>query len=137
MKVNKILLCGLIIFLTFFSTACHKPNTIILFNTAPITKENMLNNATEFVAGKRIYYIFITEKPLTCQYIRVRIIKRDDKAQNQAIKMFYSNDFRLNKDQIYYYNDYIVMNESGNYCMIVYARDKLSIPLAVADFKVK
>lgn len=134
---RKQLFLVLFLFLTLFLTACHKPNTIILFNTAPITKENLLNNATEFVAGKRIYYIFISQKPLTSPYIRVRIIKRDEKARFDAVKIFYSNDFRLNKDQIYYYNDYIVMNEAGTYCMVIYSRDRLDMPLAVADFKVK
>lgn len=134
---KKLLTVLSILFLAFISSACHRPDTIILFNKYPITKDNLLENSSEFVAGKRIYYIFISEKPLETDSIRVRILKRDDKANYEAIKLVYSNDFRLNKDQIYYYTDYIVMNETGYYCMLVYPTNKLDTPLIKADFRVK
>lgn len=121
----------------FVFTACNKPTTIILFNREPITKENFLKNSTEFTVGKKIYYIFITEKPLKTDSIRVRILKKDDKANFAATKIVYSNDFRLYKDQIYYYNDYIVMNEAGYYCMVIYACNKLDRPLIIGEFRVK
>lgn len=118
-------------------TACNKPKTIILFNNVPITKENLLNNPTEFIAGKRIYYIFITEEPLKTDCVRIRILKRDEKANFETTKLVYSNDFRPYKDQIYYYNDYVVIHEGGYYCMMVYASNRMDRPLAIADFKVK
>lgn len=137
-KKLKLLLGLCFIFvLTSIITACHKPDTIILFNKYPITKENLLNNASEFVMGKRIYYIFITEKPINTDTIRVRILKRDEKVNFEPVKLVYSNDFRVKKDQIYYYNDYIIMNETGYYCMLVYAANKLERPLIKADFQVK
>lgn len=117
--------------------ACDKSKTIILFNNFPITKDNILNNSTDFTAGKKIYYIFITEKPLETDSIRIRIFKRDEKASLEAVNVVYSNNFRLYKDQIYYYNNYIVMNEPGDYCMTIYACNKLDRPLAIADFRVK
>lgn len=134
---KKLLTILSILFLSFISCACHRPDTIILFNKYPITKDNLLDNSSEFVVGKRFHYIFISEKPLEADSIRVRILKRDDKANYEAIKLVYSNDFRLNKDQIYYYTDYIVINEAGYYCMLVYATNKLDAPLIKADFRVK
>lgn len=134
---KKILYFILFIFLFLSLSACEKQQSIILFNNLPITKENLLNNATEFSTEKRIYYVFITELPLKTNQIRVRIMKRDEKARNQAIKVVYSNDFKLYKDQVYYYNDYIVINEAGAYCMAIYAKNDLSEPMAVADFLVK
>lgn len=121
----------------FTLTACNKAPTIILFNREPITKENFLQNSTEFTVGKKIYYIFITEKPLKTDSIRIRIIKRDEKVNFNTTSIVYSNDFRLYKDQIYYYNDYIVMNEAGYYCMAIYACNKLDRPLVIGDFRVK
>ncbi len=118
-------------------SACQNEKAIILFNNNPITKETLLNNATEFTAGKRIYYIFITQKPLKTNLIRIRILKKAGKSAFVPVKLVYSNDFRLNKDQIYYYNDYIVINESGDYCMAIYARNALDKPLAIASFRVK
>ena len=116
---------------------CNKPKTIILFNTIPITKENLLSNSSEFVVGKRIYYIFITETPLKTELIRVRVLKRDEKANFAINKLAYSNDFKLYKDQVYYFNDYVVIHEAGYYCMAIYAKNNMKRPLAVADFRVK
>lgn len=133
--------CNAFLVLFFFSTllltACGKPKAMILFNNNPITKENLLANSTEFSTGKRIYYIFITEEPLKTTFVRIRILKRDEKVNFETTKIVYSNDFRLNKDQIYYYTDYIVMNEAGRYCMYVYTKNELDHPLAIADFRVK
>ena len=118
-------------------TACNKPKTIILFNQAPITVDNFLNNSTKFVAGKRVYYLFITEIPLESDLIRIRVYKRDEKGDMAPTKVIYSNDFKLSQEhQHYYYNDYIVIHDAGYYCMTIYALNKLDRPLAVADFQV-
>lgn len=117
-------------------TGCNKTKTLILFNSNPITKETLLNNATKFPAQKRIYYIFLSEKPLETNAIMVKIYKRDAKADFCINKLVYSNDFRLNKDQIYYYNDYIVMDDAGYYYMAIFAMNGLDKPLATADFRV-
>lgn len=135
---KKILLYFILIVLSVgILSGCHKVRTIILFNNFPITKGNLLQNSTEFRAGVPIYYIFITEKPLDSNLIRIRILSRDSKVNNEVTKVVYSNDFRLKKDQIYYYNDYIVIHSSGTYCMAIYQRDKLDRPIAIADFRVK
>lgn len=126
----------LVLFLAFFATACCKPTSIILFNKFPITKENLLQNASEFVAGKRIYYIFITQKPLETDMVRVMVLKRDEKANSEPGKIVYSNDFRLNKDQVFYYTDYIVIHDAGIYCMAIYDKNNMERPLMIGDFKV-
>lgn len=120
----------------FFLTSCNKQESMILFNQNPITKQNLLDNATEFTKGKRFYYIFITEKPMESKIIRIRVFKRDDKAGGAPTKLVYSNDFKLRKDQVYYYDDYLVIDDAGTYCMVVYAADNLRLPMAVADFKI-
>lgn len=135
-KSKRFFIFFILCFSLFFS-GCDKPKTIILFNKNPITKENFLNNSTEFPVETKIYYLFITEKPLNTNMIRVRIVKRDEKAGNQLTSLVYSNDFRMFKDQIYYYNDYIVINATGCYCMQIYSTTALDKPLAVADFRVK
>ena len=135
--VAKILFLIVFFCATLSPCACKKLATILLFNTQPITRENMLDNSSEFEVGQKIYYLFATEKPLKTDGVRVRVLKRDDKAQGQITKMVYSSDYRLFKDQIYYYNDYVVMHEAGTYCMIIHAKNRLDKPLVVGDFKVK
>lgn len=135
---KKLLYLFLIVVMTVTFTGCHRPKTIILFNQEPITNENFLNNSTQFKVGKRIYYLFITEKPLQAEMIRVRIFKRDEKGGMDISKIAYSNDFKLSKEhQIFYYNDYVVIHDAGYYCMAVYLLTALNRPLASADFQVK
>lgn len=121
----------------FSGCSAPKQKNLILFNKEPITKENLLQNSSQFDINKRIYYVFMTEDKIESPMIRVQIMKREEKADFVMSKLAYSNDFRLYKDQIYYYNDYIVMHEAGYYCMVVYAKNRLDRPLASADFQVK
>ena len=118
-------------------SACDTPQTTILFNDNPITKENLLQNSTQFKVGKKFYYIFITQRQIETKFIRVKILKRDEKANYQPTKVVYCNDFRLSKDEVYYYTDYMVMNDAGYYYMLIYAMNRLDKPLATADFQVK
>lgn len=137
---KKYLYFILFLFLTFCTitfSGCAKKTSMILFNQYPITKENLLSNSSEFVQGKRFYYIFVTERPLDSSMIRIRILKREEKADFTASKLIYSNDFKPSKDQVYYYTDYLVLHETGYYCMQIYSTDLLNSPLAVADFKIK
>lgn len=128
----------LLICITFSITACKsKQKAIILFNQAPITNENFLSNSSKFIAGKRIYYIFITEKPLDVDMIRIRVLKRDEKGEMTPTKVVFSEDFKLQKEhQQYYYNDYLVIQDAGYYCMTIYSTMALNRPLAVGDFQV-
>lgn|SRR5574344_457070 len=133
---KKILTLILVASFSFILSGCHKNKTLILFNKQPIVKENILNNATEFDAGKRIYYIFLTEKPLTASMVRIKIYKREEKANFIITKLVYSHDFKVMKNEIYYYTDYIVLNDSGYYSMAIFAIDGLNKPLATGEFKV-
>ncbi len=134
---KKMLFVFMIFCVSICLTSCKKAKTIILFNSNPITSKNLLDNANEFIAGKRFYYIFITQKPLKTEFIRVRVLKYDGKELRAAVKVVYSNDYKLKSNQIFYYNDYLVMGEDGDYCMVVYALNNLKTPLAAADFKIK
>lgn len=118
-------------------SGCKKDDPIILFNRAPITKETILNNSREFRSDDRIYYIFITQKPLKTPYIRVQIYKKDEKVEFWGTKVVYSNDYKLSKDQIYYYDDYVVLRETGHYFMLIFSKDNLGKPVAFSDFFVR
>lgn len=145
MKNKKTIISSILFLLFAFSafalSGCAKKTSMILFNQYPITKENLLSNSSEFIQGKRFYYIFVTERPLDSSMIRVRILKREEKANFTASKLVYSNDFKPSRnqiqEQIYYYTDYLVLEETGYYCMQIYSTDLLNSPLAVADFKIK
>ncbi len=125
------------LFLVISGCKPKKPKSVILFNKYPITKENFLNNSTEFDAQKRIYYVYMTEKGIRTDKIRIKIFKRDSKARDSITKLVYCKDFKMKYDNIYYYTDYIVLHSAGDYCMMVFQTDRLDRPDAYADFRVK
>lgn len=135
--LKKILSTIILIGVCLTLCACKKQKAIILFNRYPITKETLLFNATEFVEGKKFYYIFMSQKPIKNDIIRVRVRKKDGKWAQETVKPVYSNDFRLNKDEVYYYTDYLVIHEAGEYSMWVYDRYNMTRPLAISDFRIK
>lgn len=121
-------------FAFIFGIFSREPQAIILFNKNPITINNVLENATEFQTDKRIYYVFMSKKEIQPNVIRVKVYKRDAKARHQITKLAYSNDFKLNAGEVYYFSDYIIMHDGGEYCMMVYSKERLDKPLAMADF---
>lgn len=109
----------------------------ILFNTQPITKENMLTDAKHFQAGQRVYYLFLAPKRMKNKFIRVQIFKMTDKAPWGGYEVVRTKDYRLMEDQKYYHTDYFVLHEKGRYVMQVFSIDDFQHPLSLNDFYVK
>jgi len=51
-------------------------------------------------------------------------------------KPFWSGDYKLMKDEVYYYTNYVVIHSKGKYLMQVFPIDRLEKPLAFAFFVV-
>lgn len=134
---NKAIIFTLLLCLSVFTSGYKKNAPIILFNSQPITSETLLNNSKEFEAGKRIYYIFITEKPFKGDFVRVQLLKKEEKTAIGGYKIISANDYRIQQDQVYYYDDYFVINERGCYVVQIFSLDKLDKPLARDYFFVK
>jgi len=137
MVKKKSILLSLILLVLLGLSGCKKDDAVILFNHLPITKETILNNSKEFLPGGRIYYIVLVKKPLKSDMIRVQVLKQDEKAYVGGVKITYAEDFRLYKDQVYYYNDYVVIYEAGRYIMQIFSKDNMEYPLAISDFYVR
>ncbi|MBQ7764851.1 hypothetical protein IJ384_05750 [bacterium] len=120
-----------------FCSGCKYKRGIILFNTQPITKENVLYNSRTFAIGQPVYYLFIAPKKMKNEYIRVQIFKMTDKAPWGGNEVLRTKDFRLMKDERYYHSDYFVLHEKGRYVMQVFSMDDLQRPLSIGDFYVK
>ena len=125
-----------IIFIILLS-GCKYDRGIILFNTQPITKDNVLHNSKIFPIGERVYYLFIAPQKMNNEYIRVQIFKMTDKAPWGGYEVKRTKDFRLMKDERYYHTDYFVLHEKGRYVLQVFAMEDLQNPLSIGDFYVK
>ena len=136
MKKFLLILLACLILLTM--TACDervKPS--ILFNSAPITAENALNTNNVFSLGQKIYYLVILPKPVKSRFIYIQIIKKEGANERLGYKMFYGNTVRLKDEQMYYYDDYIVIRERGTYVMKIYSKDEPTKVYTMAQFWVK
>ena len=133
MKKNLLLL----LFCLLLFSGCKYDRGIILFNTEPITKENVLHDSKSFLRGQRVYYLFIAPKRMDNDYIRVQIFKMTDKAPWGGYEVRRTKDFRLMKDERYYHSDYFTLHEKGRYVMQVFSMDDLQHPLSIGDFYVR
>ena len=136
--MKKILFLAVVFILTGSVLCAHAyKKGILLFNTQPITKENMLSDEMRFQAGQRIYYLFIAPKRMNNKYIRVQVFKMTDKAPWGGNEVIRTKDYRLMKDEKYYHTDYFTLHEKGRYVMQVFSIDDFQHPLAVDFFYVK
>ena len=135
MKIFRIILC--FILLLFTLTGCKYQRGLILFNSQPITKENALHDQKIFIAGHKVYYLFIAPKEMKNEFIRVQVFKMTDKAPWGGNEVVRTKDFRVMKDERYYHMDYFTFHEKGRYVMQVFSHEDFQNPLALNDFYVK
>ena len=126
LKTLLIILC-----LCVFTCGCdERENAGILFNAVPIDKETISNSSRTFEAGKKIYYLFYTPKKIDTEFIRVQVFKAGDKIPRGGYLIVWTCDYRIMKQNMYYYYNNFVLYEAGRYVMQVFSTDNLSEPLA-------
>lgn len=118
------------------TSACSEEKPGILFNRYPITEETVMGYETIFPVGTRIYYLVLMPEKIHSRYAYLQIIKKGG-AGRFGYKIYYGKTIRLKNEQIYYYDDYIVINEPGNYVMQIFSKDNPQKVLTMGEFLVK
>ena len=126
-----------IVLISTFLTGCAKDKGIILFNSVSITQNNALHDEKVFREGSKVYFLFIAPKKMYNDFIRVQVFTLTDKASLGGEDMLRTKDFRLMRDERYYYTDYFTLWEKGRYVMQVFSHDDLTHPLAVNYFYIQ
>ncbi|MGN1125178.1 MAG: hypothetical protein ACI4SM_03230 [Candidatus Gastranaerophilaceae bacterium] len=140
LKVNKLILVLIfLISLAVPARAFEIPFTKgIIFNSEPFTRESVGNYGRYFPRGDRIYWLFMSKRPIKANYIKIQIVKVTDKGPwNTVSDVVYTHDYKILKDSPYYFTDYFVLHSGGHYYMEIFDRSKLQRPMVVADFYVK
>lgn len=135
--MKKLSLLLFIFCIMFFTTACDSEKPEILFNRYPITVDTVMGHEQVFERGTRIYYLVVMPKKIHSRYMYMQIIKKDNDYERLGYKVYYGKDIRLKDEQIYYYDDYIVINQSGAYVMQIFSRDNPQKVLTMNEFWVK
>ncbi len=115
------------------ATACSDTKPMILFNKNQITVETVMSNDTVFQPGERIYYLILLPKKVQTHNIYIQVIKKGS-AGRLGYELFWTRNARLKEEQMYYYDDYVVLNQPGSYVMVVYSKDNPQKPLTMSPF---
>ena len=130
MKKYLTILIFLVLSAGIFTGCGDKKTAGILFNNEPITRENLKHASRSFEAGKRIYYLFYSPKKINAEFIRVQVGKTVDTAPKGGYNVVWSNDYRIMKQNVFYYYDNFTLYLPGRYVMQVFDVNNLSEPLA-------
>lgn len=123
--------------LVMVTSACDSEKAAILFNRNKITAENVMNYSSVFQPNQRIYYLVLIPKKINTKSIEIQIIKKDNSYERLGYKLYWSYSAKLKDDQMYYYDDYVVIPETGAYVMKVFSKDYPTKTLCMAQFFVR
>lgn len=135
--MKKIILCFLLLFVMTAFSACSKDKAAILFNREKITAQNVMNYSSVFRPNQRIYYLILIPKKIKTRAIEIHVIKKDNQYQRLGYNLYWSYSAYLKDDQMYYYDDYVVISEPGAYVMRIYSKDNPTKTLCMSQFFVK
>ena len=135
--MKKLILFVVAIFLCFSVCGCRGDKPAILFYNEPVTEQNVMNYSSEFSPNQRIYYLILLPKTVQTNAIEIQLIKKDNKDERLGYNLAWSKTARLYEDQMYYFNDYLVVSETGAYVMKVYSKDNPTKTLCMAQFFVR
>ena len=133
----KIIKFFLVILLIVFLAGCAYDRGIILFNSVPITQNNALHDQKVFKPGDKVYFLFIAPKKMYNDFIRVQVFTLSDKSDLGGEDMVRTKDFRLKRDERYYYTDYFTLWEKGRYVMQIFSHNDFTNPVAVNYFYIQ
>lgn len=114
----------------------HAGKPMLFFNEQTITPETVNYPQRVFRTGERINYLVLNPKGFKNDYIRVQIVKKEEKTPHWGYTVYWAKDYHIDTSDNYYIN-YIVLNEPGYYFMQVFSFDNFDKPIIRNDFWVK
>lgn len=135
--MKKLIYLFSIVLILVTASACTRDKAGILFNKQPITEKNIYDYSTIFPRGSRIYYVILMPQKVESRYMYIQVVKKDNDYGRLGYKLVQTRNIRLKDEEVHYFTDYLVLNESGYYFMKVYSKDKPQKVLAAAEFYVR
>lgn len=133
----------IMIVMVMFTCACDMEKAQILFNKQPFRQDTMMSRTNVFKSGERIYYLVTLPHSVESKRLLIQVVKTGgktltgDPADRLGYDLVWGKHVKLKDEQIYYYTDYLVFNETGAYIMTVYSRDNPTKILTSSQFYVK
>lgn len=115
---------------------CNSDKPQILFNKHPFSQETMMATTNVFPPSERIYYLITVPKTIKSKKIFIQIVKLGSE-ERLGYNLVWSKHVKLKEEQIYYYTDYVVLNETGAYLMKTYSNDEPTKILTTSQFYIR
>lgn len=109
---------------------------LLFFNTQPITQATINQPARHFRVGEPVHYALINPKGFKSDYIRVQVIKKEEKTAHWGYSIYWAKDYKIDSTQDTYIN-YVVINRPGYYFMQIYGFNDFDRVIARNDFWVR
>ncbi len=133
--LHKFFLFVILSFVLFFSTACEK-ESYILFNKYPFSEETMSSTTNVFKPGERIYYLVTTPKTVKSKRLLLQVMKMG-KHERLGYETVWGKQVKVRDEQVFYYTDYFVFNETGAYEMRAFSKDEPTKLLSANYFYIR
>lgn len=108
----------------------------LYFSAEPIQKNNINNVGRYFLRHQRVYYLLVNPKDFRDEYLRVQIVKKEQKTNHWGYKLYWTKDFHIDSGQKDFMS-YFVIDEPGYYFMQVFSFDDFDRVVARNDFWIK
>ena len=108
----------------------------LYFSIQPIQKNNINNVGRVFRAGDRVYYLLTSPRDFRDEYLRIQIIKKEQKTNQWGYKLYRSKDVHIERGQREFMS-YFVINEPGYYFVQIFSFDDFDRVVARNDFWIK
>ena len=126
----------IMIVMVMFTCACD-------MDKQQFRQDKMMSGTNVFKSGERIYYLVTLPHSVESKRLLIQVVKTGgktltgDPADRLGYDLVWGKHVKLKDEQIYYYTDYLVFNETGAYIMTVYSRDNPTKILTSSQFYVK
>lgn len=109
---------------------------LLFFSNQPVSVQNPTNVGRFFRAQTKIYYLLLNPRGFRDEYIRVQIVKKEEKTNHWGYKVYRSKDYHIDRSQDFF-SSYFVIDEPGYYFMQIFSFDDFDRVIARNDFWVK
>ncbi len=112
-----------------------KPKAFIVFSSNPVNQSTLSNTEVCFKEQQKIYYMIYNPNGFQDDFIRIQVVKKDDKTNIGGYKIKYTNDVEV-KLNSKVYCDALILHEKGIYFMQVNEFKEFNKALAYGTFEV-
>ncbi len=136
-EMKKIICTTLLLLIVLLSVGFATKKGSILFNDVPINQVSQGSEKLTFNVGDKIHYFIYMPKGFKDDYIRIQVIKGEDKVTSGGYKVVFAQDVELSNLNKNSYSDYFVIYEKGVYIMQVLEFKNMNKGVAYGTFGVK